>query len=168
MKQPTLRALTLAALVGMPGCFGTDLLAPIEPDEVRIRLTVTGGIAGVSYAFELDGESGEVRGLDCQSGCSFSRNDVLFHVSNDQIALLAGRLEFSGVLESDGRDFGTECCDLFHYALEYESGDDSSRLERTSTRLSMPADESPAPWRTATSSDVWSSTLDSRRPATRA
>ena len=133
-------SLVLALLLAstLSGCDDSSPLGPVAPDEVSVRLEVSGGIAGVDYALIVDGAEGRVVGASCAWQCDFQEGDVLLPVSPDQVAALAGRLEAAGVLGLDGRDFGRECCDDFYFDLTYERGERSSRV--TGGGGSLPAD----------------------------
>lgn len=90
--------------------------------ETRLELEVSGGIAGVDYAFVVDGASGEVRGLRCRDHCPFGAGETIAVVSAAQVETLAGMLLDAGVLTLDRSDFGNECCDQFHYVITYSDG----------------------------------------------
>lgn len=135
MKIRQLLPLALTAAPMIAACGGTSLLDPIEPEQVRIELTVSGGFIGAQYTFEVDGETGQVRGIDCQSSCGFDAGEVIEILSEAQVVSLATRVEQAGVLENDGRDYGTECCDIVSYVLEYERGDLRSRIQGSGSRL---------------------------------
>ncbi|MEJ2204987.1 MAG: hypothetical protein P8170_12865, partial [Gemmatimonadota bacterium] len=133
IRPPTLLA-TLAASV-LAGCYSPVSLGPVVPDEVDITLSVSGGIAGVQYAIAVDGAAGEVRGLMCSSFCDFEPGAVLVPISPAQVAALGRRLEDAGVMDMDGRDFGQECCDDFHYELTYRRGERSATVRGGGARL---------------------------------
>lgn len=127
----------LTTIIGSASLFGCgdSILGPIDTDEVTVLLQVTGGIAGVNYTFEVDGESGAVRGLTCSNGCDFEADDVLTRLSMEQITDLATRLEGAGALQFDGMDFGGDCCDHFGYTLTYEHDGTSATMSGTASRM---------------------------------
>lgn len=119
----------------LAGCDRVDFLAPVEPESVSIELAVSGGLAGVGYSFVVDGGAGEVRALTCVSGCDFQVGDVLAVVSDDQVGELARRLEDTGILRMDGRDFGEGCCDFLALELTYSREGASSHVQGTQDRF---------------------------------
>ena len=121
-------------LVGsLAGCGG---LTDVFPDEdIRVEVHVSGGFAGVSYSFEVVGEEGVVRGLSCVSGCNFEPLEIFTTLSMAQIQRTGEDLRASGVLELDGVDFGTQCCDQFSYVITYEDGDRTSTVRGDSGTL---------------------------------
>jgi hypothetical protein len=124
-----------ACLALLVGCNGVDFLEPVDPEGVSIELAVSGGLAGIGYSFVVDGSAGEVRGLTCTSGCDFEEGDVLALVSADQVRELALRLEDTGILRMDGRDFGSGCCDAFGLELTYRRAGATSRVRGTQDRF---------------------------------
>ena len=136
--------LALGASLGLGSCDTAGILGPVEPDEVSITLTVTGGLAGVDYSFRVDGQAREVRGVRCVSFCDFTPGEVLLAISDEQVAELARRLDEAGVVGLDGRDFGVGCCDFLHVELTYERGERSSEVRGTEDRL--PEDLAIALW----------------------
>lgn len=118
---------TVAAVVAGSACSGITI--PPISNGVRVELQVSGGIAGVGYVFEVLGHERIVRGVSCSSGCDFEPGEVLLPLSVVQITRLAQDLEDGGILELDGTDFGTQCCDDFHYELRYASGNRTSFVE---------------------------------------
>lgn len=124
------------AVVGMAslGACG-DVTGPLLDGDVRVEISVSGGIAGVSYSFELDGPSGVVRGLSCEAGCEFEPLDVLVTVSEAQVQRAAQEMRGAGILQLDGIDFGTQCCDQFSYVVTYEEDGKSSTVRGDSGTL---------------------------------
>lgn len=111
-------AALVSGLLLAAGC-GTSGLGPEPTETVSIRLEVTGGLEGVDYAFTVDGSKGVVRGERCVSGCDFVAGDVLLPISPAQIGNLSQMLLDAGLMQLDHIDYGTQCCDQFHYALDY-------------------------------------------------
>jgi hypothetical protein len=114
-------AVALTGAICTLGC-GNSLLVPIPAEDVTITLAVSGGFAGVSWSIVVDGADREVRGGACGNFCDWSPGDVLLAISEEQVATLAQALDDAGVPDLDGRDFGTGCCDFFHYDLGYQRG----------------------------------------------
>lgn len=124
--------LLLAALLpGLPGatCDGSPTL-PDDAAEVRIRLAVTGGLAGVDWAYVVDGEDGLILGERCAGtvGCDWESGEVLAAVSPAEILALAREFVESGFPELEREDYGVECCDQFEYALTYRDGDEEKTV----------------------------------------
>jgi hypothetical protein len=116
------------------GC-GSSGLGPEPTESVSIHLEVTGGLAGVDYAFTVDGSEGVVRGERCVSGCDFLGGDVLLQISSDQIRNLSEMLLDAGLMQLDQSDYGTQCCDQFHYALEYRDDERERNVQGSSEAL---------------------------------
>lgn len=110
---------------------GSGITVPQVASGVRVELEVTGGIAGVSWAVEVVGSEGVVRGVRCANGCGFEPGEVLLPLSPLQVTRLAADLEAANILELDGTDFGDQCCDQFHHELTYASGARTSTVEGT-------------------------------------
>lgn len=127
---------TIIGSTAILGC-GDPIFGPIDPGEVTIQMEVSGGFAGVSYSFEIDGEHGEVRGVTCGNGCDYEQGDVLVRLSRELVGDLALRFESAGALNFDGLDFGTECCDHFEYVVTYAR--DGDRATMTGAASRMPA-----------------------------
>lgn len=129
--------IVLTTIIGATALFGCGdtIFGPIDPDEVTILMNVTGGFAGVDYSFEVDGESGEVRGVMCSNGCAFQPGQLLERLSRDAVGDLALRFENAGALQFDGLDFGTECCDHFVYTVTYEHAGGTSTMTGTASRM---------------------------------
>lgn len=125
----------LLASLALVTCDDVGILVPIDPDEVTITLAVSGGVAGVGYTIAVDGGDRTVVGVSCTSSCTFDPGEVLLPVSSEQVAALAGALEDAGVAAWNGREFGDECCDQFHYDLAYDTDDRSVRLSGGAGRL---------------------------------
>ena len=52
-------------------------------------------------------------------------------VTDSRIRGWAERLVESGIVQEDGRDYGSECCDRFHAILEYIDGAQESSVQGT-------------------------------------
>ena len=116
-------------------CDPTFFLLPVEPDDVSIELAVTGGLAGASYSFVVDGAEGEVRGLTCGALCDFGPGEVLAVVSMDQVAALAAALDETGIMEIGDREYGDGCCDFHHLVLTYARDGETVVVEGTQDRF---------------------------------
>jgi hypothetical protein len=118
-------AAELAAVALVVGC-GSEPVGP-QPQDTYVEVHVTGGFVATDYRYALVGSSSEVRGIACVQGCDFEPGDVLADLTPAQVAYYADLLIDAGIHAHDGKDFGNECCDQFHYVVEYRDG------ERTST-----------------------------------
>ena len=135
MHVPIRVLLSVAATQAVAGCYSPTSLGPVVPEDVTIVLSVSGGFAGVQYAIEVDGAVGEVRGVSCQAFCEFEAGEVILPVSAAQVKALGRRLDEAGVMAMDGRDFGSQCCDDFHYQLTYRRGERTSHVTGDGARL---------------------------------
>jgi len=124
MHTPSRVVLTCLAAVGLLAWIGCDSDDPVAPQANRIyvEIHVSGGIASVDYTYAVDGEELEARGISCTSGCAFDPGEVLAQLTPAQVLYLADLLIDAGIHGYDGRDFGDECCDQFHYAIGYRDG----------------------------------------------
>jgi hypothetical protein len=134
------RRFVLAGALCMLAC-GNSLLVPIPAEDVTITLAVSGGFAGVSWSIVVDGADREVRGGACGNFCDWSPGDVLVAISEEQVAALAQALDDAGVPGLEGRDYGTGCCDFFHYDLGYQRGTRLYGFRGTDDRLPPPLAE---------------------------
>ncbi len=116
---------SLALFVG--ACDG--VAGPPLSSGMRVEVQVSGGIAGVDYSFEIVGGERVVRGLHCTHLCDFDAGEILLPLSVAQVQALAADLEDTGLLEMDGANFGTQCCDDFHYVVSFSSGVRSATVE---------------------------------------
>lgn len=115
----------------MSGCLQGHT-GPPEATDPEIRLRVSGGLAGVEYTVRVDGPKREVVGESCVSGCDFQEGELLHGLTREQAAYLLDLFQEAGIHQWDGTDFGTECCDQFHYDLTYSDRDGTSRVQGTS------------------------------------
>ena len=123
MGTPSRTLMALAVSLTLAGCDWTDLLGPVQPEEVTITLSVSGGIAGVQFGVVVDGAAGEAR-LSAVGG-----DEAVIPLSPEQVGNLALRLDEAGVIATGDRDFGSSCCDSFGVVLTYERGARSARLQ---------------------------------------
>ena len=100
-------------------------ISPDSPEEVRIELSVSGGIAGVSWSYTLDGPVGAVVGGECVRGpaCDWDPGQILARFSAEKLRPLAVRFVESGFPGLERTDYGTQCCDQFTYVLTYRDAD---------------------------------------------
>jgi hypothetical protein len=123
LRKRTLLAVAMSA--ALASCNPTDVLGPVQPENVTITFSVSGGIAGVQFGVVVDGASGEAR-LD-----ALGQADAVIPLSSAQIGDLARRLDGSDMIARGDRDFGETCCDMFNLDLIYERGERSVRLRGT-------------------------------------
>lgn len=115
----------------MSGCLQGST-GPSQAPDPEIRLRVSGGLAGVAYTLLVDGPGREVVGESCVSGCDFQEGELLHGLAQEQVEYLKDLFQEAGIHQWDGTDFGTECCDQFHYELTYIDQAGSSTVQGTS------------------------------------
>lgn len=125
----------------LAGCETAGPFELIDAEDVYLTLGVSGGFAGVSMSFVVDGAEGEVRGGLCANLCDWGEGDLILPVSDAQVEDLAGRLERAGVFRLAG-DYGSECCDQFAYDLSYRRGGKSASVRGVASRIPAPLAES--------------------------
>lgn len=123
----------VAVALCLSGCGG--LTAPLPTEDFSVEVNVTGGFAGVSFSFEVSGAEGVVRGLSCESVCDYVAGEILATLSTAQIQRTSEELLAAGILQLDGIDFGTQCCDQFSYVITYEAGERISTVRGDSGTL---------------------------------
>lgn len=126
----------LVATGALSGCSSSST-GP-QPEDVVIEVHVTGGFAGVDYAYAIVGASSDLRGIVCERGCDFVPGEVLANVTPAQVTYYAGLLEDAGIQGLDGTDYGYQCCDQFHYEVTYDDGGHASTVSGSAGAL--PAD----------------------------
>lgn len=117
--------------------------SPSRPHEdlPQITLTVTGGLAGADLTLHVDGEEGVARGVRCVSLCGFVPGETLMSLSSAQISELQSLAREGGLPDRGDRDFGTACCDLFVYEIEYAEGNREARIVGDQETLPEPLAE---------------------------
>ncbi len=125
-----IRSIACVALLFAAGCY-SDPTAP-GGEEVSIRMRVTGGFAGVDYSFTVDGQTGAVVGEACVQLCDFRAGELLVRLSRRQVQELVLQFENGGILGLGRRDFGTQCCDQFHFEIDYRNGNRAALLTGSS------------------------------------
>ena len=123
-----------AGLLASVGCGSDDPVAP-QVEHIYIEVQVSGGIAGVDYAYAVDGAESVARGITCTSGCDFEPGEVIAQQTPAQVLYFADLLNDAGIVGHDGTDFGYECCDQFYYAIGYRDGDRESSVRGSSGAL---------------------------------
>jgi hypothetical protein len=126
--------LVAAGLLAAGGCGSDDPLGP-QAERIYIEVRVSGGIASVDYTYAVDGDESVVRGIVCNSGCDFEPGEVLAGLTPAQVLYFAELLADAGVILHDGVDFGVECCDQFHYAIDYRDGELESSVRGSTGAL---------------------------------
>ena len=137
MRTQSRVGLTSLAAVGLLACFSCDSDDPVAPraDRIYIEVQVSGGIASAEYAYAVDGDELAVRGVTCSSGCDFEPGEVVTRLTPAQVLYFADMLIDAGIHGLDGRDFGDECCDQFHYVIGYRDGDRDSSVRGSTGAL---------------------------------
>ena len=106
-----------------------------DPSDALIMLDTTGGFAGVDHAVLIDGPASEVRGERCVSFCDWEDGDLLARVTPEAVRELERKFDEIDFLEGEDEDFGDECCDQFHYELEFKRRGESRTIEGSSEKL---------------------------------
>ena len=128
-KSRKSRTVALAIFL-LAGCT-SDTVGPGPTSDLQIRIRITGGIAGVDYTVLVDGASSTVVGESCVAGCNFLSGETLAGVTDSRIREWAERLVEGGIVQEDGRDYGSGCCDRFHATLEFIDGAHESSVQGT-------------------------------------
>ena len=104
-------------------------------EDLQIQLHVTGGFAATDFQVFLSGTTGTLVGVACTSLCGFEEGEVLAELTRDQVAYLGGLFRDAQVHALDGTDFGVQCCDQFHYDLQFGDRQGESRVQGSSEAL---------------------------------
>lgn len=134
MKRVLLLVTTLLGSTGTGGC-SSDPTGVVLPSDVKIRLHLTGGITGLDYAILVDGASGIALGESCVSQCPFAAGDTLLALVDAQLESWSRRLREAGILDLDGTDYGSQCCDFFDVELSYSDGLEEASIRGTTDRM---------------------------------
>lgn len=132
----------LVAMTALLGCQSDPTGPEVGAESVYIEVHVTGGFAGVDYTYAIAGEALELRGIACVSVCDFEPGERLEELTPAQVLYFTRLLTDAGIHEYDGSDFGDECCDQFHYAVELREGGRESTV--TGATGTLPEDLSRA------------------------
>jgi hypothetical protein len=103
--------------------------------EMQVLLHVTGGFAGADYVVLLDGEARELVGVSCVNLCDFDDGETLRSLTAEQVEYVWALFQEAGIYALDGEDFGVQCCDQFHFDLDYRDGEGRSRVSGSSEAL---------------------------------
>jgi hypothetical protein len=103
--------------------------------EMQVLLHVTGGFAGADYVVLLDGEARELVGVSCVNLCDFDDGETLRSLTAEQVEYVWALFQEAGIYALDGEDFGVQCCDQFHFDLDYRDGEGRSRVIGSSEAL---------------------------------
>jgi hypothetical protein len=133
-RNPT-TSLILALLCGFALACTHDPLGLDSGEGMRLHLEVSGGLAGVGYTVVLNGSSGVLKGESCSSGCDFGAGDVLQILAEEEVEYIWSLFQEAAIHFLDGRDFGVQCCDQFHYDLSYEDSQGTSAIRGSSEAL---------------------------------
>ncbi len=102
---------------------------------MEIRLHVTGGFAGADYKVFLDGASRTLVGEACVSLCDFEAGELLQSLTPEQVDYIWALFDDADIHGLAGEDFGVQCCDQFHYDVDYRDPDGRSRVKGSSEAL---------------------------------
>ena len=103
--------------------------------DLDVRLHVTGGFASADYAVFLDGATGSLVGESCINLCDFAVGEVLQSLTPDQVDYVWAQFQEADIQALDGEDFGVQCCDQFHFDVEYRDSRGRSRVQGSSEAL---------------------------------
>ena len=103
--------------------------------EMEIRLHVTGGFAGADYVVFLDGASSSLVGVSCVNFCDFVEGEILQSLTPEQVDYVWTLFHEADIHALDGEDFGVQCCDQFHYDVEYRDPEGRGRVRGSSEVL---------------------------------
>lgn len=102
-----------------------------DGSRMEVRIQVSGGFAGADYALVLDGALRTLVGESCRSLCDFSDGQLLQTLTSDQVKYVWNLFHDANVQAFDGEDFGSQCCDLFYWEVDYSDGDGRSAFRGT-------------------------------------
>jgi len=112
-----------------------DPVSVPDGGKMEVRLHVTGGFAGADYVVFLDGASRSLVGESCVSLCDFAEGEVLQSLTPDQVDYVWAQFQEANIHALDGEDFGVQCCDQFHFDVEYQDSRGRSRVQGSSEVL---------------------------------
>ncbi|MFH1764141.1 MAG: hypothetical protein ABIF09_08120, partial [Gemmatimonadota bacterium] len=112
-----------------------DPVSVLDGGEMEIRLHVTGGFAGADYVVFLDGASRTLVGESCVNLCDFAEGELLQSLTPEQVEYVWVLFRDAGIHALDGEDFGVQCCDQFHFDVEYRDSKGRSRVKGSSEVL---------------------------------
>lgn len=104
-------------------------------EELDITLQVSGGFAGAEFTVLLDGSSAVLRGISCVNLCDFQAGEVIQTLTVDQVRYIRDLFRAAQVHALDGQDYGVQCCDQFHYDLQFRDTGGSSTVRGSSEAL---------------------------------
>ena len=134
MKKSALALIVSGSLFLVQACL-QDPLSLSGGGDMEIRLRVTGGLAGADYSILLDGDAGSLVGESCINLCDFDQGDVLQVLVREQVDYIWSLFEEANIHGLDGEDFGTQCCDQFHFDLRYSDTRGRSEVKGSSEAL---------------------------------
>ncbi len=118
----------------MPACF-QDPVSVSDGGEMEIRLHVTGGFAGADYVVFLNGATGSLVGESCVNFCDFDQGELLQSLTPEQVDYVWSLFQEAHIHALDGEDFGNQCCDQFHFDVEYRDAIGRSTVKGSSEVL---------------------------------
>jgi hypothetical protein len=135
MLKKLVVVITLSVFFGAAqGCL-RDPVSVSGGGGMKVRLHVTGGFAGADYTVVLDGNAKSLVGESCINLCDFQAGETLQNLTSEQVDYVWNLFEDAVVLGLDGEDFGTQCCDQFHFDLDYSDSRGRSRVKGSSGAL---------------------------------
>jgi hypothetical protein len=113
----------------------SDPVSVGDGGDMEIRLHVTGGFAGADYTVLLDGSTRILVGEECISFCDFEAGEVLTALTSEQVDYVWALFHEANIQLLDGEDFGNQCCDQFHFDVDYRDQEGRSRVRGSSEVL---------------------------------
>jgi hypothetical protein len=117
--KPSLWATALTVTTLLSQACLNDPVTVSGGGEMRIRLHVTGGFAGADYVVILDGTSRALIGESCVSLCDFAGGEILQSLASEQVDYVWALFQEADIHALNGEDFGVQCCDQFHFDVDY-------------------------------------------------
>lgn len=122
LERGVMGSLVIAIGALLAACSG-DPAAP-EAEDVFVRVNVSGGLAGLSHIYEVDGGALVARGTPvCRESCAVGDAEAVVRLTAAQVLSIAALFREAQVFLLDGKDFGNECCDQPYYNITYREGE---------------------------------------------
>jgi len=128
-------AIVLSIFASLTQACLQDPVSVSDGRGMEIRLHVTGGFAGADYVVFLDGSSGSLVGESCVNFCDFDQGELLQSLTPEQVDYVWSLFQEAHIHALDGEDFGNQCCDQFHFDVEYRDVLGLSRVKGSSELL---------------------------------
>jgi hypothetical protein len=125
----TLRTMAALLALAVAACSASLVTPGLDTIGGTLTLKVSGGLAGVDYAFHVTPD-GEVVGDHCAVMCTFQPGDTLRVLTTAQRATLADLVDASGIAGLDADiEYPAACCDYVSYELTWSAANVSRTVE---------------------------------------